>query len=238
MQDQTSWASLCQKQSMQGPGEGDAQHSPCPSEQKGQCREGQAVSLTGSPLLPRAPAGPSTTTVSPCTQRLGGVYEEGGTVLLPSLPVGPAPGTHLVSFGPWGPSISLRGRRNGETLQGCTAGSRKHLSEHPIPRDSSLWGCIIHPPWISSLQGPLPCPHAPHGSQASPVGDKSGGQGGVWLGVQLRVGATYSWSSLSFSSWAPIFTLQERVVRKESGMGAPAVSPYPGDRQGAGSLCP
>lgn len=49
-------------------GKGDAQEGPCPSGQ-GETQRGtgsRGTVLTGSPLLPRAPAGPSATTVSPC----------------------------------------------------------------------------------------------------------------------------------------------------------------------------
>lgn len=103
--------------------------------------------LTGSPLLPLAPAGPSTTTVSPCMQERGGCEPGGGQHCHPPPP---ALGSHLVSFGPHGPDVSLQGG-HGEMSRGW---------EHS-------------PPWLPSPQrGPLPCPHALLGSQASPVGKR------------------------------------------------------------------
>lgn len=62
------------------------------------------TSLTGSPLLPRAPVGPSTTTVSPCTPKEGeGVSGGASTAALP--PTAPQPqGLTLSPLGPGAPT--------------------------------------------------------------------------------------------------------------------------------------
>lgn len=63
--------------------------------------------------------------------------------------------------------------------------------------------------WLPSpKRGPLPCPHAPLGSQASPVGkEENAGLGEPTWGDGELVG-TYHWPTVACQPWAPIFTLQ------------------------------
>lgn len=75
------------------------------------------------------------------------------------------PSPQGLTLSPLGPGAPRSPCEEGEMLQGCTAGSGQHL---PIPRGASFSPQLLGP------QSPLPCPHAPPGSQASPVGEKRG----------------------------------------------------------------
>jgi len=78
--------------------------------------------------------------------------------------------------------------------------------ETPIPEDPNPRGCIIRPCRLFSPQGPLPCPRALPGSQASPA------RGEGWSGRGLAMGAAgeggiYRQPSIAYWPWASIFTL-------------------------------
>lgn len=83
--------------------------------------------LTGSPLLPLAPAGPSTTTVSPCMQERGGC-EPGGdsTATLPPQPWG-------LTLSPLGPTAPTSPCKEGTVR--CHEGGNTPLPGSPAPKE-------------------------------------------------------------------------------------------------------
>lgn len=86
----------------------------------GRGRTGTA--LTGSPLLPRAPGGPSTTTVSPCTPKAERGCEKEARVL-PASPLPPPQGLTLSPLGPGAPRSPCEdeGRCSKDAQQGAAA---------------------------------------------------------------------------------------------------------------------
>lgn len=141
-------------------------------------------------------------------------------LLLPSLPLPPTLGTHLVSFGPRGPNVSLRGRGDGERLQGCVLGRRQHL-----PRDPPSWSTHCSPLGSPALRVPTLSPRSPR-FPGKPCGrEERGDQAGVQPGVQPGRGDIYHWPAIAFWPRASIFTLwEERHASRGSGMGAPPAS--------------
>lgn len=125
------------------------------------------TALTGSPLLPRTPGGPSTTRVSPCTpkaEREVGVRR--GARAPACLLIAPCPKDLpclLWVLGPQGlPVRKVRCCKDAQQGAGSTSLGT------PIPGGASFSPQLLIP------QSPLPCPHALRGSQARPVGEKRG----------------------------------------------------------------
>lgn len=124
-------------------------------------------------------------------------------MLLPSLPLPPAPGTHLVSFGPRGPNISLQGR---EMVRCCKDVWRGQGRQY-CPGDPSPWGCIVHP---LALQPPGSLTLSPRSPRfpGKPCGrEERGGQGEPQPRVQPGEGGIYRRTAIPFWPRAPIFTL-------------------------------
>lgn len=149
--------------------------------------------LTGSPLLPRAPAGPSTTTVSPW-ERFGVSRVGARPRCAPPPPHPPHPNLRVSPCLLWAPwPRRLPAGTGGRDVMKMGGGS------------TSLGG---FPPPPSSPD-PLPCPHVPLGPPASPVGQRRGfffGGRDTQLGGQRAVG-TYRRPAVACQPRAPVFTL-------------------------------
>lgn len=98
-----------------------------------------------------------------------GVRRGASAAVLP--PTAPCPGDSPCLLWAPGPQHLPARKKDGEMLQGCAVGAGEGAVPPWGPQSP---GVHCSPPGISSPQGPLPCPHAPPGSQASPVGERRG----------------------------------------------------------------
>lgn len=181
------------------------------------------TALTGSPLLPRAPGGPSTTTVSPCTPKAEREVGVRGTRAATYLSIAPSPKDSPYLLWVLGPQVLPM--RKARCCKDAQQGAHSTSLGTPVSGGASFSPQLLSPESLTLSPRSPRLPGKPCG------GEERYGQERAWIRVQLRKVGTYCWPTIPFWPWVPIFTLQGRDVRRVFSLGAPQHHPTPGKLQ-------